>query len=123
MDDATGYIESNGIVKPTELQTWVYRSRMDLYPGDGFRLPGILITNITPLLTSTSVVQSTQIGSMILLAKVKNLPAGSIEFRPFFLPVSNEYSLKPVVVTGLKTNNRVGVFFPFPKIETNSLQE
>jgi hypothetical protein len=118
-EDGKAYSVSNGIVKPKELQSWGYRSPIDLLPGDGLTLPGILFTNFEELTLNPLKTRSLQIGGIVVIAKAKGLPPAGIGFRPFFLQTSNGYSHKPIAITLFHTNNEAGAFFPFPLPETN----
>jgi hypothetical protein len=118
-----GYAISNDIIEPQKMMSWVKHSKIDLLAGDAAILPGLLLTNIIPFTLNPSVGESKQIGSISISAKAKGLE-GHLEFRPFFLPVSNGYSHKPIVVTAFSTNNnRLSILFPFPPLETNEPEQ
>ena len=120
-ETAKGVLESNGLVLERKvIQTWGYRCPISVLPGDSISLPEIVFTNVGPLIVSPTRIASQQYGSVDIFAKAKGVAAAGVTFRPFLLPVTSEYSRKPIAVTLFPTNGgRLGVWFPYPLKQTN----
>jgi hypothetical protein len=115
------YSVSNGVVKPTEMQSWMFRSPIDLLPGDAIHLPSLLFSNLEKMTVDPLKTRSPQIGGIAIVVKAKGL-LGGLGFRPFFIQTSNGYSFTPIAETLFHTNNEAGVFFSYPLPETNGMQ-
>jgi hypothetical protein len=102
-------------VTTNESQGWGLRLPVAFLPGDGFDLPDILITNIVPATAITAKPER-----MEIMVKSKDWPPEAVSFGTAFLPVSQEYSQRPIVTLARITNGKPQLSFSL--VKTNNMK-